>query len=395
MNSNEADPSSSTEATFISNNKATSDMEPIEFFLATRIPIESHTFKWNLTEFCNLSNNKELYSPCIWELSLFSYKLKLTKYENGFGLFHVCETRNDDKNQTVNNPSLFVFGETSLNNPQNTLAYSEESKSYDYNFPRVMEYQVSIKDRHGRLRIKWAASFSIGNDYECCKIGEYRSNSWETFLSDMVELHCCLKVIKTPITERQTLHTEISLSKPAWQKLSEDLKSMYKNSLNADYILEVGTERILVNSSILSARSPVFRKMFYHNEEQNTLRSVKIKDVQLQAMKRLLEFLYTGTIEEAATDLTFEEVFFLYNEAHNYKVMDLQKMCGTTLMSKASVDNAKMILIWADVIKDTDLKSQVLNFIRLNFESVVRSVSWNGFKKEETKLANEILKLCV
>ncbi|GFT99115.1 TD and POZ domain-containing protein 2 [Trichonephila clavipes] len=397
MNVNEAD-HSSMEATFISNKDATNDMDPIEFFFATRIPIESYTFKWNFTEFCDLSNNKELYSPYICELSLFSYRLKLTKFENGFGLFHVCETRNNDKNRTVYNSPLFVFDEPSLNNPQPIikppLDFSKKNKSYDYDFPRVIEYQVSIKDRQGRERIKWAASFSIIEDYECCKIGEYRSNSWETFLSDVVDLHCCLKVIKTPVTEKQSIDAEVSLTNPAWQKLSEDLESMYKNSLNSDYILEVRTERIRVNSSILAARSPVFRKMFRHDEEQNTLRSVPIERLQLPTVKRLLEFLYTGTIE-AATDLALDEVCDLYHVAHKYKVMDLRKMCGNTLMSKASVDNAALILVWTDITKDADLKSQVMNFIRLNFESFVRSHAWEGLKNGESKLANEILRFCV
>ncbi|GFY63810.1 speckle-type POZ protein B [Trichonephila inaurata madagascariensis] len=325
-------------------------------------------------------------------------RLKLTKYENGFGLFHVCETRTNDKNRTVYNPPLFVFDETPLNNPQpiikQPLDFSKKNKSYDYDIPPVIEYQVSVKDRRGRVRIKWTASFSIIDDCKCCKIGEYRSNSWKTFLSDVIDLHCCLKVIKTPVTEKQSIDTEVSLPNPTWQKLSEDLESMYKNSWNSDYILEVGTERIRVNSSILAARSPVFRKMFRHDEEKHTLRSVPIERVLVPAMKRFLEFLYTGTIE-VATDLTFDDVCNLYLVAHKYKVMDLRKMCGNTLMSKASVHNAELILLWADIIEDADLKSQVMNFIRLNFESFVRSHAWEDIKNDESELANEILKLCV
>ncbi|GFT37018.1 speckle-type POZ protein B [Trichonephila clavipes] len=394
MNVNEAD-HSSTEATFMFNNEATNDMGPIDFFFATRIPIESHTFKWNFTEFYDLPNDKELYSPYICELNDVSYRLKLTKYENGFGLFHVSETRNKNKTQTVSNSDVFVFDKTSLNNSQNTLAYSEKNKSYDYHFSRVIEYEVSIKDRQGRVRIKWAASFSIINDCECCKIGEYRSNTWKTFLSDVVDMHCCLKVIKTPVTEKQSIDTKVSLTKPSWQKLSEDLKSMYKNSLNVDCVLEVGIERIQVNSSILAARSPVFRTMFHHDEEQNTLRPVEIEYVQPRVMKRLLEFLYTGTIEDFATDLTHDELCGLYYEADTYEVMDLRKMCGNTLMSKASVDNAAELYLSADLIEDYDLKSQVLNFIRLNFESIVLSYGWEEFKNEEIQLAEEILSHCV
>ncbi|GFU99323.1 speckle-type POZ protein B [Trichonephila clavipes] len=70
--------------------------------------------------------------------------------------------------------------------------------------------------------------------------------------------------------------------------------------------------------------------------------------VPLSAMKRLVEFLYTGAVEEASKDIPLQEVYDLYYAADKYEAMDLRKMCGITLMSKASVDNASIILMLAD-----------------------------------------------
>ncbi|GFR28552.1 hypothetical protein TNCT_125871 [Trichonephila clavata] len=63
-------------------------------------------------------------------------------------------------------------------------------------------------------------------------------------------------------------------------------------------------------------------------------------------------------------------------------------------MSKASADNASQILLWADRHSDEDMKSEVLEFIRLNFETVVDSDVWRHFADNETKLVNEALSFC-
>ncbi|GFU21812.1 protein roadkill [Trichonephila clavipes] len=237
--------------------------------------------------------------------------------------------------------------------------------------------------------------FSNDDYHGSYKIGEYRSNSWKTFLDDVLVLHCCIKVTKKSETKKQLLNTEYSLESRCWQKLSQDLKSMFKNSLSADYTLKVRNEEIRVNSFILAARSSVFKKMFDYDKEQHVPCSEMITDVPLPAMKRLVEFFCTHrAVEESAKDIPLQEVYDLYYAADKYEVMDLRKMCGTTLMSKASADNASQILLWADRHSDESLKSQAINFISLNFETVVDSDVWQHFKDNETKLANEALSFC-
>ncbi|GFQ88091.1 speckle-type POZ protein B [Trichonephila clavata] len=374
--------------------EALTDFDAVDFFIVTRIPVETYKFKWNVNLFCKLSTNKELYSPNICEFKEFSCKLKLVKYENGFGLFHVYQTRKSGTNPIASGSTSFAFGRSDVNTTETTLVYYDKNKLEESTIPHVIEYEVSISDMHGRVRINWSATFTNINDYGCCSIGEYRGNSWKTFFDDILVLHICMKVIKTPETEKQLIDPEYSLKFPAWEKLSVDLNSMYKNSLNADCILEVGAEKIRVNSSILSVRSPVFRKKLQHDEEKNTLRSVPIEDVKLPTMKRFLEFLYTGTIEEVAVELTLEEVSELYTAATEFEVNDLRKMCASTLIAMVSVDNVISILILANRHEDKDLKSEILNFIRLNYDIVVGSNSWRSFMNKEARVAYEILSFC-
>ncbi|GFS56839.1 speckle-type POZ protein B [Trichonephila inaurata madagascariensis] len=257
---------------------AATDSEPVDFSIETEVPVQLSKFQWILNQFGNLSTNKELYSPYIRESDIFSCKLKLINYENGFGLFHVCckcQIRHDDMEQTPNNPALAPLRSTP----------AKKENACDEFFPYIVEYEVSVADKHRREIIKWTTCFSNKNDNESFLIGEYRKNSWKTLFMDVLILRCCMKVTQIPRTENQYPGTEYSLNLPSWAKLSKDLKFLYQNSIDTDYTLEVHSEQILVNSSILAARSLVFRKMFHHDKEQNTQRLVIIPDVQLAAMK--------------------------------------------------------------------------------------------------------------
>ncbi|GFR01235.1 speckle-type POZ protein B [Trichonephila clavata] len=371
----------------VSENEGADPFDPVDFFIVTRVPVKTYRFKWILNQFSSISTDEELYS-CI---NSSCYRLKLIKYENGFGLFHVCQIQQDDTKKTVNSLqtsgtfSSFSFGNTSS---EETVLQGEKGDPS----LRFIEYDVSAIDKYGRERIKWTACFSRKHEHYI--IGVYKNNSSESIFGDVLTLNCCMKVTKIPETEKYYLDAESSFQNHCWQKLSQDLKFMYKNSFNADFTLEVETEEIRVNSSILAARSPVFKKMFDFDKEQHVLCPQVITDVPLPAMKRLVEFLYTGAVEGATKGILFEEVYDLYYAADKYEVMDLRKMCGTTLMSKASADNASQILLWADRHSDEDLKSQALNFIRLNFETVVDSDVWRHFTGNETKLANQALSFC-
>ncbi|GFU23989.1 speckle-type POZ protein B [Nephila pilipes] len=338
----------------------------------------------------------DLYSTEIFSQPSSCCKLKLIKYENGFGLFHVYQTRNNKEKTT------YGFGTIPAAPRPSSISFAQQTSqmsvvnniSCDDPLSLVTEYQVSVVDRDQRERIRWTACFSNSNKDQCHTIGVYISNLSKAFFNDVLILQCCMKVRKMPETETLTLDTECSLESQSLKKLSQDLKAMYQNSMNTDFTLEVETEQILVNGPILSARSSVFKKMLHHDKEQNSRCSVAITDVPLSAMKRLVEFLYTGAVEEAAKDIPFQEVYDLYYAADKYDVMDLRKMCGTTLMSKASVDKSSQILLWADRHNDADLKSQALNFIRLNFETVVDTEAWRCFADNETKLAIEALNFC-
>ncbi|GFU21810.1 speckle-type POZ protein B [Trichonephila clavipes] len=144
-------------------------LDPVDFFIVTRVPVETYRFKWILNQFSNISNNKELYS-----LYSSCYRLKFIKYEKWIGLFHVNDTEvNRRRNEKIESPSLFfpVFNSDTV----------QQDNSREDLFQHIIEYEVAVADKSERERIKWKTCFSNDKDYGSCTIGEYRCISWKTF----------------------------------------------------------------------------------------------------------------------------------------------------------------------------------------------------------------------
>ncbi|GFU21807.1 hypothetical protein TNCV_3282951, partial [Trichonephila clavipes] len=146
----EASRFSSEQASFLENEIA-HRFDPVDFSIELQVPIETYRFKWILNQFNNISNNEELYS-CLYSPY---YKLKLTNYENGFGLFHICQRRHEER--TVNDPTNSVFsGNVPASNTSpfafSTMAINKRLRAEEKDNSRegpcqhIIEYQVTVAD---------------------------------------------------------------------------------------------------------------------------------------------------------------------------------------------------------------------------------------------------------
>ncbi|GIX98921.1 speckle-type POZ protein B [Caerostris extrusa] len=121
--------------------------------------------------------------------------------------------------------------------------------------------------------------------------------------------------------------------------------------------------------------------------ERNT---VDIADVPMDALRKLVEYLYTGVVEDAS--IGFQDLCDLYYAADKYEVTGLRNRCGNTLLSSVAADTAMQILQLADSHSDQDLKSGTLEFIRLNLESVTSTDAWESCTKSTPNLAAQLLR---
>ncbi|GIX69822.1 speckle-type POZ protein B, partial [Caerostris extrusa] len=87
-------------------------LDPLDFILATNIPVKTYRFKWNIPHFSLLSIDTVLFSTGIHPLRSAWCRLKLVKYETGFGLFHVNKlpSRQNYPEENKRVQSIFGFG---------------------------------------------------------------------------------------------------------------------------------------------------------------------------------------------------------------------------------------------------------------------------------------------
>ncbi|GBL98969.1 Speckle-type POZ protein B [Araneus ventricosus] len=375
--------------------------DPIDFLIVTRIPEKTYRFKWIIRQFSTLTTNKALYSTGIHALDNSWYRLKLVKYENGFGLFHVFKVQSSESNTARSQRHEWNTHtiQNSCSAPETSVRLTEQKEPKGApnvnDFTLKLEYQISASDSREKDLMKWSVCFSDDRESQSYKIGEYMNNTSENFPDDTLILDCNLKVRFIPTTGEMPVASKPSLKSNSWKKLSTDFKVLYQNSPEADVTLVVGAEKIRAHKLILTVRSTVFKKIFYHDMEEAEQNSVAITDVQLPALQRLVEFLYTGIIEEGENkDMDLQELYDLYYAADKYEVMDLREMVGNTLLGRIQVDNASEILIWVDRHNDKDLKYKVMNFIRLNFETVSNTDTWESCSLHQPRLAAEVVNFC-
>nr|CAD7444393.1 unnamed protein product [Timema bartmani] len=154
-------------------------------------------------------------------------------------------------------------------------------------------------------------------------------------------------------------------------RLSDDLGLLFENQKFSDVSLFVSGREFQAHKAILAARSPVFAAMFEHEMEERKQNRVDIKDVEIEVMREMLRFIYTGkatNLEKMADDLLAA--------ADKYALERLKVMCEEALCTNLSIDNAADTLILADLHSADQLKAQAIDFINTHPTEVMDTSGW-------------------
>ncbi|XP_042907725.2 protein maternal effect lethal 26 isoform X1 [Parasteatoda tepidariorum] len=167
------------------------------------------------------------------------------------------------------------------------------------------------------------------------------------------------------------------------RELSLHLKQVLDENVYSDIVLNVDGDKIKAHKLIVQARSPVFHKMFTHETAGNL---IAISDIGSETMKRLLNFIYSGTTDEYG----FEELLELYYAADKYEVISLRDCCKAKLLNLLQVDNACVLFVFANRHSDEAFKNEVAQFICANFKSVVKTESFDELSKDDMKFLTRL-----
>ncbi|GFU61277.1 TD and POZ domain-containing protein 3 [Trichonephila clavipes] len=168
-------------------------------------------------------------------------------------------------------------------------------------------------------------------------------------------------------------------------KTLEDFQNLFRDGTLSDIKLCTETESFPAHSTVLCARSPVFKAMFLDDMKEKLKGSVDIVDLDDDTARRMLLYMYTDSIE----DLEWESALRLYEAADKYEILSLRKECSVFLVGLLSPTNACDALVLAGRHQDNDFKGVVQKYIVDCDKSVLCSEEWKNFLKDNSELAAE------
>lgn len=84
-------------------------------------------------------------------------------------------------------------------------------------------------------------------------------------------------------------------------ELADNMNNLLETGNFSDMALKNNNIKIPVHKAILAARSPVFAAMFQHDLEENKQGFVSITDLDIDVLREMLRFIYTGKVTKLDT----------------------------------------------------------------------------------------------
>ena len=143
-----------------------------------------------------------------------------------------------------------------------------------------------------------------------------------------------------------------------------------------DVTIQAGTESIPANRMVLACYSKFFESMFLLQFKERYQNIVEIKDMDGQAIKYVIEYIYSGKINVNASN-----VMKLLEIAHFLQVDDVGKMCFEFLLNELAIDNCLDVMKVFGFYSNPLALRQTYQFISKNFEEIVQEENFTDLCK--------------
>ena len=193
---------------------------------------------------------------------------------------------------------------------------------------------------------------------------------------DKLTIFCRIEKCDCPDEDAPTLRNR--------RRLVEDYSTLLEKETISDVHFIVQNLKIAAHKAVLAARSPVFAAMFQNEMQENSSNEVVVTDMEPDALKQMLQFIYTGRCQIGAWT---EDLFFA---ADKYDIKDLKEICEDELRMKLCVDNAIRFLILSDLHRATKLKKKSISVINQNAVEVMKKPAWKDLIKTHPDLIAEL-----
>jgi len=142
--------------------------------------------------------------------------------------------------------------------------------------------------------------------------------------------------------------------------------------------------RFKCHKLVLSLSSQYYENMFSSNFSE-TQGSTKVTDVSQDTMAKMLQYIYTGMLDENEIDI---EVLYV---AGKYQLEYLKAFCELELGKKITLETAPQLAVAASVCGSDTFKGHVYGFIEKRWNEI-ESVKDVELITKNTKILTEILK---
>ncbi|GFT40779.1 speckle-type POZ protein [Nephila pilipes] len=169
--------------------------------------------------------------------------------------------------------------------------------------------------------------------------------------------------------------------------LKEDFGGLYVEGMLSDVKIRGTSRTFHVHKLILSARSPVFRKMLTANVNEKNQEYIDIQDTDDNTLHLILQYMYTNNLE----GLEWGSALRLYAAALKYEIVVLKNKCSFFLKCYMCASNVCEVLIFADLHSDNDLKKTAQDYILKHESDIYYSNEWIHFVRNHGTLAAEVI----
>lgn len=156
---------------------------------------------------------------------------------------------------------------------------------------------------------------------------------------------------------------------PPPENLYQDVKYFLMNLELSDVVIAIGNEEIPAHKIVLGAQSPVFLAMFTTNMKEQRTNRVAIKGIDIDIMKKVLSYMYTG---EIAIEQDANIVLQMLAVAELYQIEKLKKMCQIQLSNNLTVNNVLNVLDEANLHNAQELREDAIKYMVNHRKEIVK-----------------------
>ena len=170
--------------------------------------------------------------------------------------------------------------------------------------------------------------------------------------------------------------------------LIEDLRALVNHPEYSDVTFVVEGKPVFASKIHLAARSEHFRAMLYGGMRESAGGEIELKNVPHSVFLKILEFLYTDTVQEIVPDVAVP----LLIAAEQFLLGRLKGLCEDAIRKGITVENVIPTFLAAHRHRAEGLKEICLDFLLENLDEVKPQRSFHELKAEPDLLMEIIMR---